>query len=131
MKKPELFTNNLLNIEVSENETSINIIWRGKSILRKPGDFITPILVEALKKSSIDQKRMVLDFRKLVYMNSSTITPVIKILDRVKKGTTPISILYEKSLKWQDLSFSALEIFQTKDRRVEVKGIDNYVSRTN
>jgi hypothetical protein len=26
-------------------------------------------------------------------------------------------------LKWQDLSFSALEIFQTKDKRVEIKGL--------
>jgi hypothetical protein len=56
-------------------------------------------------------------------MNSSTITPVIKILERAKRGETQIEVVYQKSLKWQDLIFSALEIFQTNDRRVEIKGL--------
>ena len=103
------------------------MVWTGKSIHRKPSEFITPILVETIKKSSASKKRIILDFRNLDYMNSSTITPIIKILERAKKGAVQISVLYNKSLKWQDLSFSALEIFQTKDRRVEIKGVDKHV----
>jgi hypothetical protein len=33
-------------------------------------------------------------------------------------------VLYDKSLKWQELNFSAIEIFQTKDQRIQIKGID-------
>ncbi len=123
MGNAEIFTSNLLSLEVKENETSINIKWTGVSIERKPSKFITPILVNAIKNSSDRNKRIILDFRELAYMNSSTITPVIKILERAKRGETQIEVLYQKSMKWQDIIFSALEIFQTKDRRVEIKGL--------
>jgi len=123
MKKAETFTSSLLTIEVKENETSFNIRWTGISIEREPTRFITPVLVDVIKKSSDRNKRIILDFRELAYMNSSTITPVIKILERAKRGETQIEVVYQKSLKWQDLIFSALEIFQTNDRRVEIKGL--------
>ncbi|GAH62888.1 unnamed protein product [marine sediment metagenome] len=119
----EIFTSNLLSLEVKENDTSINIKWTGVSIEREPSKFITPILVNAIKNSSDRNKRIILDFRELAYMNSSTITPVIKILERAKRGETQIEVLYQKSMQWQDIIFSALEIFQTKDRRVEIKGL--------
>ncbi len=123
MEKAETFTSSLLTIEVKENETSFNIRWTGISIEREPTRFITPVLVDVIKKSSDRNKRIILDFRELAYMNSSTITPVIKILERAKRGETQIEVVYQKSLKWQDLIFSALEIFQTNDRRVEIKGL--------
>jgi len=123
MEKAETFTSNLLTIEVKENETSFNIRWTGISIEREPTRFITPVLVDVIKKSSDRNKRIILDFRELAYMNSSTITPVIKILERAKRGETQIEVVYKKSLKWQDLIFTALEIFQTNDRRVEIKGL--------
>jgi len=123
MEKAETFTSSLLTIEVKENETSFNISWTGISIEREPTRFITPVLVDVIKKSSDRNKRIILDFRELAYMNSSTITPVIKILERAKRGETQIEVVYQKSLKWQDLIFSALEIFQTNDRRVEIKGL--------
>lgn len=122
MGEAESFTSNLLTIEVRENINSINVKWTGKSIDREPTNFITPILVDAIRKSSDHDKRIILDFRELAYMNSSTITPIIKTLERAKRGKTQITLIYLKSLKWQDVIFSALEIFRTKDGRVEIKG---------
>jgi len=123
MGKRESFVSNLLRIEVQEDNDSIVAYWSGKSVDRNPGEFITPILVVILKKSSDLRKRIILDFQKLDYMNSSTITPVIKILERAKRGKAQVTVLYKKLLKWQDLSFSALKIFQTRDKRVEIKGL--------
>jgi len=122
-QEKETFVGNLLKIELKEEKDAINISWSGKSVDREPGKFITPILVNAIRRSSGLNKKIILDFRKLDYMNSSSITPVIKILERAKRGRTQIRVVYKKSLKWQDLSFSALEIFKTKDGRVEIKGL--------
>ncbi len=122
MAKSETYTQRMLTIEVAEGDDSINAVWRGKSIDREPGKFITPILAQMVKTSSATHKKVTLDFRELAYMNSSTITPVIKILERAKRGSTSITVLYDKSLKWQDLIFSALTIFKTKDKRVEIRG---------
>jgi hypothetical protein len=122
-REKETFVGNLLKIELEEKKDAINISWSGKSVDREPGKFITPILVNAIRRSSGLNKKIILDFRELAYMNSSSITPVIKILERAKRGRTQIRVVYRKSLKWQDLSFSALEIFKTKDGRVEIKGL--------
>lgn len=123
MTKSKIYTNNFLKIQVVEYETSIDVKWEGKSIDREPGKFISPILVKVLQMASALNKRIIMDFQSMSYMNSSTITPIIKILDRAKKGMTKITIFYRKSLKWQELNFSALEIFRTKDNRLEIKGL--------
>jgi len=123
MGKKKSFISNLLKVEVQETFDSIITNWTGKSVDRNPGKFITPILVDLLERSNEVKKRFVLDFQKLDYMNSSTITPIIKILERAKKGKIQITVIYNKLLKWQDLSFSALKIFQTKDKRVEIRGL--------
>ena len=123
MKKPELFTNKFLTIQVVEHENSIDVSWKGKSVDREPSKFISPILVKVLEMASDLNKRIIMDFQSMSYMNSSTITPIIKILERAKSGMTKITIFYQKSLKWQELNFSALEIFKTKDNRLEIKGL--------
>ncbi|MEE9517086.1 MAG: hypothetical protein V3V52_08275 [Candidatus Adiutricales bacterium] len=117
------FVSNLLEIAVEEKSESINVCWTGKSIDRNPGKFITPILASVLDKSVSGKKEIILDFRKLAYLNSSTITPIIKVLERAKRGTIRVTILYDKSLKWQELNFSALEIFITEDKRVDIEGL--------
>jgi len=123
MKKPELFTNNFLTIQVVEHKDTIDVRWEGKSVDREPSKFISPILVKVLEMASDLNKRIIMDFQDMAYMNSSTITPIIKILERAKKGMTKITIFYQKSLKWQELNFSALKIFKTKDNRLEIKGL--------
>ncbi len=123
MIKSKKYTNNFLTIKVVEHEASIDVKWEGKSTDREPSKFISPILVKVLEMASELNKRIIMDFQSLSYMNSSTITPIIKILDRAKKGMTKISIFYQKSMKWQELNFSALEIFRTKDNRLEIKGL--------
>ena len=123
MMKPEKYTNKYLTIEVIEHESTIDVNWEGKSIDREPGKFISPILVKVLEMASALNKRIIMDFQSLSYMNSSTITPIIKILDRAKNGMTKITIAYQKTLKWQELNFSALEVFRTEDNRLEIKGL--------
>ena len=118
----EQFVSNLLEITVEEQSGSIDVNWIGKSIDRDPGKFITPILANVLDRSIIGNKKITLDFRKLAYLNSSTITPVIKVLERAKRGNIRVTILYDKALKWQELNFSALEIFTPEDKRVKVEG---------
>jgi hypothetical protein len=123
MIKPEKYTNEHLSIEVIEHETTIDVKWEGKSIDREPSKFISPILVKVLDMAGSLNKRIFMDFQSLSYMNSSTVTPIIKILDRAQKGMTKITITYQKALKWQELNFSALEVFRTGDNRLEIKGL--------
>jgi len=123
VNNPEKFTSHLLTLEKIVDEPSITIRFIGKSNERNPSKFIYPILSNALDQSASNKKDIILDFRELEYMNSSTITPILKILDRAKREEDcQIAIVYRQSLKWQDLSFSALKIFEAKDNNIKITG---------
>jgi hypothetical protein len=119
----ERFTSHLLTLEKIVDETSITIRFIGKSNERNPSKFIYPILADALDQSVHSNKGFILDFMDLEYMNSSTITPILKILDKVKREENyRVTIIYKHSLRWQDLSFSALRIFESRDNRIRITG---------
>lgn len=122
MSNLETHTNNTLIIEVSEDDNTIIINWKGKSTERDPSIFISPILSKALDNSTQYKKEIILDFTELEYMNSSTITPISKIIEKGKNGNNRITINYMKDRKWQELSFSALKIFKTADGRINFIG---------
>ena len=48
------FTNNFLQIKMTEDEDSIRLAWSGKSVDREPGKFISPILLEMKKESLVE-----------------------------------------------------------------------------
>lgn len=112
-----------LRIEIKDNQDAIEVSWFGKSDQRNPNQFIVPIMQEVLKAGLEARKQIIWNFVDLEYMNSSTITPIIKSLEQAKRNANRVRVLYNRSKKWQDLSFSALRIFETKDGRIEVAGV--------
>ena len=121
MNQKETHTIKSLTLEIS-NDDVIKILWQGKSTERNPGNFLNPILFDALTESTEHGKKIVMDFSELEFMNSSTVTPVAKMLENAKQGKNTISVHYNKTKKWQELSFSALKIFETEDGRISVIG---------
>ncbi|MCP4138211.1 MAG: hypothetical protein GY754_45030 [bacterium] len=118
----ETFTNNSLILEVNEDDTTIYIKWTGRSSDREPGSFIFPILSDAFNNASSYNKEIIMDFQEMEFMNSSTITPISRILEKCKQADNKMSIVYNQSKKWQDLSFAALKVFETNDKRIEITG---------
>lgn len=117
------FAEERLRIQINETDDAIEVNWFGKSDQRNPNQFIVPIMQEVLRNAQDAKKQIIWNFADLDYMNSSTITPIIKSLEQAKRGANRVRVLYNRSKKWQDLSFSALRIFETKDGRIEVAGI--------
>ena len=120
----ESYVHDQLHLQTVRDDAAVTIRFSGKSILREPAEFVMPILLEALSDAMVLQKRLVLDFCELAYMNSSTLTPVIKVLERARLGDGHVTALYRKPLKWQAVSFTALSIFQTSDGRIQITGKD-------
>ena len=82
MGNVQTYDNNQLHVEVDAADRAVTMRFLGKSMLREPGEFLLPLLLKTLSEAIDGKKRIVLDFRELAYMNSSTLTPVIKILAR-------------------------------------------------
>jgi hypothetical protein len=119
----ENFNDGPLALRLYETAEMVCLEWRGQSMAREPGRFLLPVLSKALDLGLQRDKPLVIDFQQLEYLNSSTITPVIRILEHARRGHSRVRIVYNKSLKWQSLSFTALELFKTPDARIDVRGV--------
>lgn len=116
------YSKNNLTLEVEESDGEVTVRFLGKSILRDAAEFVQPILQRVFTDARSSDKRIVMDFRDLAYMNSSTLTPVIKVLEQARVGEGQVTVMYRKALKWQDVSFTALELYQTSDLRIQIRG---------
>jgi len=110
--------NSDLILDIDDSMDQITVIWQGRSTERDPSQFLNPIFREI----SDQGKNIVFDFQELEYMNSSTLTPIIKMLELVKIKQGKLLITYAKNLKWQLMSFSALEVFKTSDNKIDIVG---------
>jgi hypothetical protein len=111
-----------LTLELVRSGSELRVAWQGKSADREPGRFLVPVLAEAIEQARVAGVTLVLDFRALDYMNSSTFTPVVKAIGDARKAGIPVVLEYSLERKWQALSFSALRTFETLDGRVQVQG---------
>ncbi len=119
----QTFQQNALTLELHDGPEEVRVTWLGRSTSREPGEFIVPVLSRAVELGRVQHKPVVLDFQQMAYMNSSTITPIIRLLGRALRTVSAVRVVYNKGLKWQELSFTALEVFQTTDQRIEIRGV--------
>ena len=112
-----------LELRLFETPDAVRLEWHGQSVARDPGQFLLPILSNALDLGLQTQKPLVIDFQHLEYLNSSTLSPVIRTLEHARRGHGQVRVLYNRALKWQAMSFTALELFRTPDQRIDVQGV--------
>jgi hypothetical protein len=122
MGEVKRWTQGDLSLELADAPGELRLTWRGKSADREPSRFLVPVLTAALERAHHAKVPLVLDFRELEYMNSSTFTPVVKALDESRRLSVPIVLEYALARRWQALSFSALRTFETLDGRIKVHG---------
>ncbi|MDH4199802.1 MAG: hypothetical protein OEV66_05400 [Spirochaetia bacterium] len=123
MKNIETYHEGDLTIQVEKSDHVITISWLGKCTLKNPSLFLDPILSELYMKSYSEIKRMICDFTKFSFMNSSAIIPVIKILKMARDGRGSVHVIYNKNERWQEILLGELKIFETDDNRVQIKGV--------
>ena len=111
-----------LAIDEVEQPGAVVLAWRGRSDARDPDRILVPLLEAALARASSSGRRLVLDFTAVEYMNSSTFTPIVKLVARARAAGVPVALEYSLARSWQALSFSALRTFETRDGRVTVSG---------
>lgn len=106
---------------ITENGT-LRLELIGKCIIRDANDTLMPIFAKAMEAAADNQLRLMLDFRQVTYMNSSSFAPVIKVLEKARLGKQALTICYDRQQKWQTISFSAMTIFKTPDERILIDG---------
>jgi hypothetical protein len=111
-----------LRIEAMEDAVSpaVQLLWRGKSNHRNPGEALAPYFREALAVAKVRNVSIELHFEKLEHFNSSTITSLIQLIQDARARAIRLVLIYDKALKWQKLSFDALRVF-ARDELLELR----------
>jgi hypothetical protein len=111
-----------LRIEAMEDgvHPAVQLLWKGKSNNRYPGDALAPYFREVLIMASTRQVPVELHFEKLEQFNSSTISSIIQLIQDSRVRSVKLVLVYDQALRWQKLSFDALRVF-AKDDMLELR----------
>ena len=112
-----------LTLVVRDEPARVVVTWLGRSTARSPAMFVLPVLLNALERAAEKDLVLVIEFQRLDYMNSSTLTPLIRLIELVNRRGRPLEVNYAKDLKWQSISFTALEIFHGRGSHVRIVGV--------
>ena len=116
-----LYVSGSLKVEVEETWWQLLMTLTGRSDARDPSDFLEPLLISAGERSVAGSKRLVLDFRKLEAMNSSTVGPILRAIERARRvPKAQLTVRYDHTLRWQTITFSVLKAFETGDGRIQI-----------
>lgn len=111
----------LIDVNYDLENKNLKLTWKGKSINRTPEIILTPFFDEVIDEAKTSNLSLSIDFFKLDYMNSSTINPIISFVKRLIAEDIKTNIIYNKDLKWQELSFSSLNIFTVSSDSVTLQ----------
>lgn len=109
-----------LKIWVTNNDDRITITWMGKSEDRNPEIVLNPYVDGLL--NSLKDKKVILDFKNLEFMNSSTIPPIIRLMKKLEDEGISTEIIYNSSNYWQVFSFEILEQLSSLMAKVTIRG---------
>ena len=118
MNLPQTITENTLILDLADGTDEVRVRWRGKSSDRDPSKFLAPLFQKVLDEAN--QRCLVMDFSQLEYMNSSTFTPLVRLLVEARRADRRLRLEYSRERKWQALSFIALKSFETPDGRISL-----------
>ena len=92
--------------------------WSGVSDSRSPGTFLTPVLREISEKMSGLQ--VTLDFTKLEYMNSATVSPLIGFVKMLDLSSASVLVLFSET-DWQRTHLQCMRAIARTLRNVVVE----------
>ena len=100
---------------------ALELVWSGKSNDRQPGKILSPYFTKALQHASAQSVPLELHFETLDYLNSSTITAIIQVIQDARARGVKLVIVFDPNRRWQKLSFDALRVFVRDDGLVELR----------
>ena len=115
------FNDGTLEIAVSVAPATLSLEWRGSSDARDPTVLLRPFF-DSLNYAFAKERSVVLDFRRLEYMNSSTVRPIVTFIQMASQKSKDVQVHYDSTKNWQRLSFKAVQALAAAWKNVQVRG---------
>jgi len=87
------------------------LLWSGECDFRNPAEVLTPALTAYAQ--GIKDGPVVLDFRGLVFMNSSSVTPILAFVKSLCSRGIAVHLIYNSDVSWQRITASSMRTIAT------------------
>jgi len=114
-----------LEVQVTDDPSGgwIRLTWSGKSNDRQPGKVLDPYFDALVSDAASRGIGIEMRFDRLEHFNSSTITSLIGLVQQARSRGVKLSLVYDRTLKWQKLSFDALRVLGKEDGLLEIRPV--------
>ena len=109
-----------LTIQIEDHNNEIIMKWKGKSRNKQPSETLIPYLNGIHQE--LKGKKLIIDFKDLQRMNSSTVPSIVLFIKTLEKNGVETTILYDNTLAWQKASFMALETVILRYSNISIYG---------
>ncbi len=109
-----------LKVEISKERNPTKISFNGKSDDRFPERILDKYFESIVPELSGD---LTIEFLDLKFMNSSTVTSLVKLMRILEDREIHATFVYNENLKWQLPSFKALKTISRDSKYITVKGM--------
>lgn len=95
-----------LSIRLSNEDDVSRIVWSGISEIQDPEHDIGPFLRGLVPQ--LKDRKVVIDFRLLEYINSATLQPIFQLLKELNTQEIQTVMMYDPKVEWQRLGFRSI-----------------------
>jgi hypothetical protein len=110
-----------LSVRAADDAGAIVLTWSGRSNDRQPGRALDPYFAALVAEAVTKEARVEMRFGGLEHFNSATITSLIGLVQQARARGVKLSLVYDRALKWQRLSFEALRVLGKADGMLEIR----------
>ena len=115
----ELFASDRLTIHSVSTDKRYTLNWSGECDFRNPSETLGPTLRGVL--SELRERRLVLDFRGLTFMNSSSVSPILMFIKAACSRGIWVHLVYNVNLSWQRTTASSMRALGQSLRQLTVE----------
>ncbi len=115
----ELYNRDRLIISHATTQLRYTLFWRGECDFRDPTEALGPTLRGVLPE--LRDRRLVLDFRGLNFMNSSSVSPILMFIKAACSRGIPVHLIYNVNLSWQRTTASSMRALSRSLRNLSVE----------
>jgi anti-anti-sigma regulatory factor len=108
-----------LCIQLSRAPDELTVSWLGVSDSRTPAAFLNPVIEQIAR--SAGGAPVTVDFTRLEYMNSATVTPLIALVRSLDQAKSPVLLLFAE-VDWQRTHLQCMKAISRTLQNVRVEG---------
>jgi hypothetical protein len=108
-----------LCIQMERAAGQVTVSWLGVSDSRSPAAFLNPIIEQIT--SSAAGTQITVDFTRLEYMNSATVTPLISLVKSLDQAKAQVLLLFAE-VDWQRTHLQCMKAIARTMSNVRVEG---------